>query len=336
MSTEEKTSLADDIGEVYDTLAEDEVVETEVENVEEVDEEEQETAVDEPVETEEAEEAEESSIEAADDEEGEAESEEDDIEPLAHWLKADKEQFKELPSTAKEFLVRRDKEFQRQATEKVNEVMHIKRALDPIKEEITQYGISDDQAVRSLVGAHVLLQKKPKEGIRALMERYRISPEELFSEDDSQDAGDPRVAALENKVTSYEQLMAAKEQAQLAGRIEEFKKNAEFFDDVTPEMTKLAYIERMNNPNVAPDIEKLYEEACQMNSAVRAELMRREAAGIGKAKSTMRSKNAAGTRVKTTPVAKKRKDDEESNRTLHDDISAAWDEVEEKLQGTAL
>ena len=326
---EEKTSLADDIGEAYDSLAEDEVVETEADNVEEVDEEEQETADDEVV----GEEAESDEVDEA--EEGEEEKE-DDVEPLAHWLKADKDQFKELPSTAKEFLVRRDKEFQRQATEKVNEVMHIKRALEPIKEEITQYGISDDQAVRSLVGAHMMLQKKPKEGIRALMERYRISPEELFSEDDSQDAGDPRVAALENKVTSYEQLMAAKEQAQLAGRLEEFKKNAEFFDDVTPEMTKLAYIERMNNPNVAPDIEKLYEEACQMNSAVRAELMRREAAGIGKAKSTMRSKNAAGTKIKATPVAKKRKTDEESNRSLHDDISAAWDEVEEKLQGTAL
>ena len=182
----------------------------------------------------------------------------------------------------------------------------------------------------------MMLQQKPKQAIQHLMSQYGITPETLFSEDDPTPVTDPRVDALENKVTAYEQGELQRRQAELHGRLVEFKKNAEFFDDVTPEMTKLAYIERMNNPNVAPDIEKLYEEACQMNSAVRAELMRREAAGIGKAKSTMRSKNAAGTRVKTTPVAKKRKDDEESNRTLHDDISAAWDEVEEKLQGTAL
>lgn len=323
---EEKTSLADDIGEAFDELSSDEVEETEIAAVEEG-----------AVETEEAEASDDVIIiKASEDDETEEIGEEENIEPLAHWLKADKEEFKGLPSKAKEFLIRRDKEFQRQATEKANEVMHIKRALEPIREELNRFGVSDDQAVRTLIGAHKMLQENPKQGIQALMARYQLTPEALFSaDDDSRPAVDPRVEALEYKAMQYEQSMMANTQAQVLGRMEEFKKNAEFFDKVTPEMIDVAQLERMRNPNVLPDIEKVYNRACMMNDEVRAELVRREAAGEGKVKSNARSKNAAGTKVKTTPVSKSRTD-EAKPRALRDDLSSTWDEMMQNQHGTAL
>lgn len=336
MSMEEKTSLADDIGESYDELSKDEVEETEIAAVAE-----------EVVETEEAEasddviviEATEETVEEAGDDEEAIEAEDDEeesIEPLAHWLKTDKEDFEELPNKQKEFLIRRDKEFQRQATEKSNEVMHIKKALEPIRGELNQFGVSDDQAVRTLIGAHMMLQNNPKKGIQALMARYELTPEALFSaEDDSQATVDPRVEALENKAMQYEQNMVAQNQAQVLGRMEEFKKNAEFFDKVTSEMIDVAQLERMKNPNVTPDIEAVYNRACMMNDEVRTELARREAAGESRVKSTTRSKNAAGTKVKTTPVAKS-KTDETKPTALRDDLSSTWDEMMQNQHGTAL
>lgn len=327
---EEKTSLADDIGETFDELSKDEVEETEIEVVEEDAEEVEAEASDDVIVIEAAEEEEVIAEEA-----GEEEEEEEKIEPLAHWLKADKEKFKELPSSAKEFLIRRDKEFQRQATEKSNEVMHIKKALEPIRDELTQFGVSDDQAVRTLIGAHLMLQNNPKQGIQALMARYQLTPEALFSQDDSQPEVDPRIQALENKAMQYEQSMAAQTQAQLAGRLEEFKKNAEFFEQVTAEMIDVAQLERMRNPNVTPDIEHVYNRACMMNDEVRTELARREAAGEGKVKSNARSKNAAGTKVKRTPVTKSRTD-ETKPRAIRDDLSSTWDEMMQNQHGTAL
>jgi len=334
VSTEEKTSLADDLGDVYDSLTEEEVEETDDVTVEDA--EKEEAASDEVIIIKAEDESdEEEQIEVAEDEEKleaaveEEEEEEDDVEPLAHWLKKDKEEFKGLPKNAKEFLVRRDKEFQRHANDKVQESLSIKRALEPIREELVQFGVPEDQAVRTLVGAHVMLKNDPKMAIRQLMNTYKLSPEELFNTDDTQPESDPRVDALENKVTNYEQLMAEREQAALSGRLEEFKKNAEFFDDVMDEMTELAMVERARNPAVVPDIEKLYNKACQMNDTVRVELLKRERAADGKVESTQRSKNAAGTKVKTTPVSKKRKE-KTGPKSVRDDLSAVWDEIEER------
>ena len=348
MSTEEKTSLADDAGEIYDALAsevEEEVIEEVAENPEE-----QETASDEVIVIEASDEDEEATGETDEVEveakETEPEAEkvdeeevvEDDVEPLAHWLRKDKEMFKGLPREAKEFLIERDKEFQRHANDKVQESLAIKRALEPLRDELTQYGVSDDQAVRTLVGAHKMLQNNPKDGIKHLMNQYQISPEVLFGDEETaQPATDPRVDAIENKVSLYEQQLAQREQASLAGRLEEFKKNAEFFDDVINEMTEIAYVERMKNPNVIPDLEAVYKKACRANDKVWEVLLKRERESAGKAKSVERSKAAAGTRVKTTPESKRPRDKAQTGDAIRDDLSAIWDELAEKQKtGIAL
>jgi hypothetical protein len=331
-STDEKTELKEDLGEIFDHLSEEDPVE-EVETEESADDTEEAAAQDEEIvieaadeESEESEETEE--IEVAADEETEEEPE-DDIEPLAHWLNKDKEMFKGLPKEAKQFLIDRDKEFQRHATHKANEVMHIKRALEPMKEELVEYGISDDQAVRTLVSAHEMLKKNPKAGIKRLMQNYRLTPEELFSEDASQPASDPRLDAIENKVQTYEQVMSEREQVAVAARIDEFRKNAEFFDEVTDEMMQLAAMERSLNPGVILDIERVYNEACWKNESVREKLIERRSRENGKAKATERSKVAASTKIRATPTAKKRGVNAKPG-TIADDLAAVWDEVEER------
>lgn len=332
MPTEDKTDLADDMSKVWDDLSQEEVeedVEQEaadreiiIEASDEESDDEQAEAVEASADEDEAvEELEEAEIEAP-----EEESEEDDVEPLAHWKMKDKEMFKSLPKEAKEFLIDRDKTWQRQANEKIQVSAGVQRALDPIREEMTQYGVSDDQAIRTLVGAHKMLQNNPREGILRLMGQYQLSPEELFTEPAEGEKVDPRIEALENKAQQFEQLTMAQQQAAVAAKIEEFKKNAEFFDDVTAEMTHLAAVERAQNPGVVPDIEQLYNKACWMNEGVRAKLIDRQNRDASKEKSTQRSKRASGAKVKATPTARKRAE-KDGPTSIRDDLSALYDEL---------
>lgn len=342
-STEEKTSLADDIGEAYDELSGAEVEET----VEAADEESADTVIvieaDDDAEAGDVEQAEEEPAEESNEEpvaaagKEEPTEEQDDVEPLAHWYRKDKEMFKKLPREAKEFLIARDKEWQRQANEKVQESLAMRRALEPLREELTQYGISDDQAVRTLVGAHQMLKSDPKRGILHLMNQYKLSPEALFSQEEApQPQVDPEFEMIKNKVLSYEQMMTSNQQAALAARLDEFSKSAEFYEDVIPEMTQLAWAERQRNPNVVPDIQVLYDRACWLNEGVRAKLLKRQSGEVSKAESTQRSKAAAGTKVRPTAAAKRRPD-EAKPKSTRDTLAAVWDEVEQReTRGTAL
>lgn len=167
------------------------------------------------------------------------------------------------------------------------------------------------------------------------MGQYGVTPELLFSEDETQDTADPRIVALENKVTEREQADINARRAAVGARIDEFKKNAEFFEDVKAEMSDRAAIETSKNPGVVPDIQKLYDDACWAVPDVRAKLISRNQAKNEKVKSVDRSKNAAGTKVKSSAESKKVKKDT-SPKTLHDDISASFDEVENRQHGTAL
>ncbi len=337
MSTEDlKTSLEDDISENFDTLAEDEVVETAAVDVEEVEEEVTED-VTEPAEEAVEEETEEVVEEAKTDEVEKIEAKDEDaVEPLAHWLKKDKEEFAELPNPQKEFLIRRDKEFQRTASEKIQESLGVQRALEPLRQELSQHGISDDQAVRTLVGAHIMLTQDPKKGIQHLMSQYQLTPETLFSAEDAAPVTDPRIEALENKATEFEQHAIMRENATLEGQLQEFSKNAEFYDRVVGEMTEAAAIERVRNPSAMPDIKRVYDRACWMNESVREELVARERAGGAKAKSVDRSMNAAGTKVKATAVSKRKTVNGRQAASLEDELSTLYDEQEQRESGTAL
>ncbi len=73
-----------------------------------------------------------------------------------------------------------------------------------------------------------------------------------------------------------------------------------------------------------------------MNEDVRMELVARERAGGAKAKSVDRSMNAAGTKVKTTSASKRKTGKGKAPVSLTDELSALYDEQEQRESGTAL
>jgi hypothetical protein len=198
-------------------------------------------------------------------------------------------------------------------------------------------GISDAQAVRTLVGAHLSLKDKPKESIQYLMRQYGLSAEELFSEESTptNTVESQRIAELENKATMMERTYEAEHQAGINANLEAFRGQAEFFDDVMGEMIELTYAARAQFPDQTPDLQAIYKKACWSNDAVREKLTARQAADDGTTAATERSMRASKAKVHSTPVAKKT--EEKKPKSLTDALGDNWD-AQEKLEttGTAL
>ena len=82
-----------------------------------------------------------------------------EVDVPGHWNfhGEEKEAWSKLSPELREFMVERDKKFQTNAERSQQKVARIVRAIDPIRDELAKTGVSDDQAVRNLVAAHVNL-----------------------------------------------------------------------------------------------------------------------------------------------------------------------------------
>lgn len=260
----------------------------------------------------------------------------DEIEPLKHWHKEDREVFKTLPKDAQEFLLRRDKEFQASATKKQMEVSDIKRAFDPVRDELVKSGVSEADAIRRLIGAHVSLMEKPKESIMYLMQQYGINPSDILGtveggSESTDDVAMKEIQDLKRRLKEYEERTEQERISEVGSQIAEFEKSNEFFKQVEPEMAALARSHAQAGKPM-PTLEKLYEDACWMNESVRKELLdRREKEEVkSKAKrgeeNISKAKRAAKARVqpsrKTSGTSTK-----EVKKSLHDDLSEVFDKV---------
>ena len=326
--------LKEALGEVFDKLTK-EPEEKETPTQDDVAEE-SETVVEEEATTDEVIEP----LKASDDEEpGEPEKTEEDeepeetINPLQHWPVDDKEMFKTLPREAQEFLIDRDKRFQSSVTQKQADVADIKRALDPIQEELVKHGVSEGDAVRRLIGAHMRLKDDPKNTILELMSSYDIDMGDLTGENGDGDKADrPDSAAkreireLREEVQRDRDARQAKEGHKIAEQIEVFKKDHEFFDDVREEMTAIAwsYQNRKLDP---PPLADLYEKACWQDESIRKKLVARE----GRSKSekdtveAKKAKKASSSKVRSSP--KSSSEHVAEKKTLREDLSSTYDRL---------
>jgi hypothetical protein len=332
MSENHESTLREDLGAAFDEAmgaAEEETVDVEeVPEVEEPAEEPVEEAPEEPVAEEEA--LEEPEVVEDTDEEP------DELEPLKHWHKEDREIFKGLPREAQEFLLRRDKEFQSSATKKQMEVSDIKRAFEPVREDLVKHGISEADAIRRLIGAHVRLQQNPKEGISFLMQSYGINPSDILGVDESGsgDRGDAamrEIQDLKKRLKEYEERTQHERLSTVQQQIEEFAKSNEFFSDVEGEMAAIARSYQVQG-QPPPSLEQLYEKACWMNEAVRETLLKRQRDEELKKKAAQSEKNISKSkRASQASVRPARKTSgstkEQEQKSLRDDLSEAFDKV---------
>jgi len=270
----------------------------------------------------------------ADSEDGDELEDSDDIDekphpldPLAHWLKKDKEMFQTLEPEAQEFLIRRDKEWQSLATRKMQDVSDMQKALDPVREEMTMAGISEADAVRRLVTAHVFLQKDPANGARWLFQQYGIDPSAILGTDESEtessdSAAMREIQKLREELKQRDRQTFEAERRAVQAKLVQFAETAEFYDKVEPEMLGIvnACKARGEQP---PELEALYEQACWANAEVRKEMIRRQ--GLEKSdretEAAKKAQRASATKVKGSRTSSNKKPTG-TPKTLREDLLA--------------
>lgn len=248
-----------------------------------------------------------------------------DLEPNSGWDEETQDGFKELPQNMQEFLLKRHHEMQADYTRKTKDVADIKRALDPARELIDKLGISDGDAIKNLVGAHMLLQKKPLVGVQYLMQAYNVSLDDVTQNWQDEESftrtveESSRVNKLESErdTLSEEKRLANYEQA--LGEIKVFKVDHPHYDKVEKQMTRLAKLALVSG-EPKPSIEALYNQAIKLDPELVAMATDNDKPKSGK--DVKRAKKAS-TRVKGTP--KKEEDEPDKPATIHDELSQGWD-----------
>lgn len=257
-----------------------------------------------------------------------------DLAPLEHWSAEDKETFSKLPREAQDFLISKDKKFQAHYTRKLQEVSEIKRALEPVRQEIEYFGVTEADAIRRLIGAHKMLQQKPAEAIRFIADSYGLDINQLMS------GQAPEESAAVREVHSIRQQMAERERMAYMQRvqaweqqIEMFKKDHEFFEAVEDDIALIAQGHVMRNEPI-PSLADMYDRAIYANPTVRQRLLAKEKSTerqkrLADEKARARkAKRAAGAKVRSTSVASEEKS--KGPATLREALSEAWDQAEQQ------
>lgn len=260
-----------------------------------------------------------------------------DLQPLEHWANEDKDAFKKMPREAQEFLISKDKKFQAHYTRKLQEVAEIRRALEPARPEMQYFGVSEADAIRRLVGAHKMLQEKPYEAIRFIADTYGIDLGKSTAAEPR-----PEESAALSEVRSIRQEMANRERMALQARvmawekqIETFKKDHEFFEEVEPAMTRIAEGYAARGEDI-PDLANLYDQAVYADPTIRQRAIARDRSAEEKRRieaeraSAKKARRAVNAKVRGSSAAAEERP--KSDKTLRDDLAAAWDKAHEQTK----
>lgn len=257
-----------------------------------------------------------------------------DLAPLEHWTTEEKASFGKMPRDAQEFLISRDKKFQAHYTRKLQDISEIQRALEPVRREIQYYGVSEADAIRRLIGAHKMLQERPQEAIKFIADSYGIDLGQTAAA-----PSQPESAAVA-EVRSFRQEMAARERMALQSRvmewekrIEDFKKDHEFFEEVEPSMIRLAEGYTARGEQI-PDLANLYDQAVYADPTVRQRALSRQRAEEDKKRvaaekaSAKKARRAVNAKVRGSSTAAEERP--KGEKTLRDDLAAAWEKAHEQ------
>lgn len=114
---------------------------------------------------------------SADDEAVEAQGDEpsDDetvIQAPEHWSDEDRAMFDELPSDAREYILKREKQYEKGIQEKSERLSEFEKVFEPYEPYLQMRGISKSQAMQIWIAAQRALDTDPVSAIRRLAETY--------------------------------------------------------------------------------------------------------------------------------------------------------------------
>ena len=222
-----------------------------------------------------------------------AESEAASVEAPQHWPARDREFFSKQAPEVRQWMLGRHKAMEADYTRRVQEVAHIRREGDelreifrPFAEAMNADGMTIPMAVRQLTAAHHKLVSDPATGIQWLAQKYGIDLKQIVEGGTQTGQPDPRYQKLESEVTQLRttlqgQLSERVEQERRANlsKVEQFaeEKDAQgkplrpYFDDVAKDISMLLRAARDAGETLS--LQDAYDRAIYANPTIRQKVL---------------------------------------------------------------
>jgi hypothetical protein len=247
--------------------------------------------------------------------------------PPPGWSISAKAAFDQLPDPVKQAIAHREEEINR-GFEKLRDY----KGLDSyVQWSAQQYGMPLPQVIDAYRAADDMLRQDFYGGVLNLFQQYNADPVQWAqailqqaapppTDGSARPVYDPRlmqeIAALKQQVSQFQAETSAQKEARIIAEIEEFARQPEhrFFDNVSDDMTMLI------RTGKAADLKEAYAQACRLNPEVFEILVNERIAKHKPAIPQQGRSPAAGSPVEEGGSKTKK------NRSLRDDLLAAWDE----------
>ena len=122
-----------------------------------------------------------------------------------NWSEDVKGTFKDLPRTAQEYMLKRDKEMTADYTRKTQEVAQQRKSYEsldkviaPVRQRIQASGIGESEYISRLLNADMALRNNPKVAIKQLAQGYGIDLSSIEETGDWNDS-DPQITQLQQR-----------------------------------------------------------------------------------------------------------------------------------------
>jgi hypothetical protein len=292
-------------------------------------------------------------LETSEEQEAEAESSEEESQEeveviLApeHWSDEDKEVFTELPSTAQEYLLKREKQYEQGIQKKSDEVKPLMEAFKPYESMLNLRGIDHATAVRTWAQAQAVLDQDPALGLEMLIQSYGdqvraqlLTKLGVASETNEldQEYFSPEMQRLQNEINQLKRqnqqnvsVFQTQQQQAAVNEINDFK--SETLDDGSLKYPHFDQVQNMMRAlltsGAASDLPSAYDQAVWSVPEYREQHIQQQKEETKKAEAAKREKAAAKAKKvaksvsgKSTKPAEKPKD-----ASLRDDLVDAWDQ----------
>lgn len=251
--------------------------------------------------------------EATQDEESEETESTATVEPPSDWPQDWQDKFAKLDSDeGRQLLIDQYKSMQADYTRKTQEISDVRKAIEPIKEQLDLNGISEGQYIRQMVAADRKLNESPVEGIQFLMQKYGISADDLSGQSEDDEFSDPQVSQLKQEVNQLKQQLQQRDQQQQQASEQEIQQQVQSFANETDESGNLKHpdfehlkpaMAGLIQTGYAKSLADAYEQAKWADPQIREKLLAEQQRQASQETEAQRKEKAKKAKQARTPAS---------------------------------
>lgn len=211
----------------------------------------------------------------------------------------------------RQLLIDQYKSFQADYTRKTQEIAEVRKAIEPMKEQLDLRGISEGQYIRQLAAADKYLSEKPIEAMQHLMQNYGISAEQIVGKSED-DYSDPEVSKLQQEIKDLKQHLQQQTQQQQQASEEQVNQQVTQFATETDENGHLKHpdfdhlkpaMAGLIQSGHAKDLEDAYEQAKWADPQIREKLLAEQTRQATQQTEKQRKEKAQKAKQASTPAS---------------------------------